>query len=455
MEIGEVLLLGLGALAAVAWACVYLTSPRRKEKRARSRVRPPMLLAVPMWLFTIFACLGAVLNRVGQVSLNVSIWNVVSPVFALFFAGVTVMMWRRPGAPNKALVMMGFAYFVAQLVSLLINGQAGVGYDNQVFSLVYIPGTLVLIRAVDATREQLLRLALHISLAVVYLSVIVGALAPGVGYGTDYGDVRRLPIFGLTYRLAGITPHQNLLSVTAVIAIILCVYMRARLWPLSVAVCLLAIGMAESRNAAITVVVLAVFAWLIAGKSLGAKLVLSVPLAVLGWLYLPSLFASEDAGILTADASNFNTRSEIWDSVIYHWDDRFLFGWGPLAFQERAATPFPSLRFLNAHNQLLQAIAEAGLIGLIAMAGFIVAMIAIAWRHRTEVIYPCLVLALVISMATEVFFTVHLYGLSYAAVPAMLSLAILMSADARTDGHENESESVDGGAVDVLPVRTV
>lgn len=420
-------------VVAVVWMVTLVPLVRRLDM---SR-----FVGFAAWSMTLLSCASAVAYRLKIEAASSVLFAGGTTFMAVLFIAVILGAQRPKGDRRTWLVFAGCGYAVIEVLSLFVNGPFVPSLSMQTLSLVMLPGMLVLIYSSRATKQYLLGLTLRISNFVVYGSVLVGLFAPAIAYGNDYGDVRRYPIFGLEWRLAGLTPHQNLLSITAVIGLIVAFSIRARFRWLTALMSVLAIGMAESRNATMTVAIVLVVAWLLKGKSITVRLLPIIPVVVLTYNELAELLTADTAASgLTADVGTFNTRTVIWDSVIRHFADRPLLGWGPLAFQKEAMeSPFPVLQFLNAHNQLLEGLAEGGILGLAFIGAFIAALVVIAVRHLREPLYPAIVITLLISMATEVFFTVHLYGLSYAAVPAFLSLMVIMSADAPSEAAPSEA----------------
>ncbi|MGB7237161.1 MAG: O-antigen ligase family protein, partial [Rhodococcus sp. (in: high G+C Gram-positive bacteria)] len=404
-----------------------------------------------------FAGCGVALLQRSDVNTGVLVLGLTG-LFGAFLLAYGLLRWRQPGAPGKALVATGVTYFVIQMISYLLNDLDEVKlYHNQVMFMVAIPGMLLLIRADKSSREELLQLAYRVSAAVVYISVVLAVVAPTVAFGSRLGDERRWQVFGLENRLSGITPHQNLLAVTAIICILLALHLRSKWWPLTIFVCVVAIALSEARNAALTAIAVLVLYWLINGKLSPQRLVVAAAGGLLVY-YLATNVLTGDASDLTAGVDNLNNRSEIWDAVTAAWGQHYFFGWGPTSFVVGSGAPFSTLGYYNAHNQFFEAIAEGGLFGLLAMTVFLVVLAAIAWRNRHEALYICLLVAMLASSLTEVFFTVHQYGISYAAIPAFLVL-IVFNAGTRPSENRNDQHSdtpPDSGVQDVLrvPVRS-
>jgi O-antigen ligase len=415
------------ALAVIGtWMAVVVTVATRAPDRPWRH--PGRLLSLTAWIITIATAAESVLNRLGHES---PVWNIASYLLAFFLAAILLARGRMVGAPNKLLAGGVFAYSGIQVMSLFMNHQVD-GHLVQILGLVYLPGLFVLIRSSTASRDQILRLCLHISSAIVCGSVLLGILLPEWAYLPGADAARRLPVLGLKWRLAGLTPHQNLLGVTAVVCVILAFALRARLRYLMLIVSLVAIGMAESRNAALTLVLVAIVSWLLGGRRFASRAFMALP--ILGLTAAGLIPSFSDTQGLGTGVDSLNGRTYIFELVLQHWFSRPVLGWGPLAFQTSAGTPFSSSGYLNAHNQFFEALVEVGVLGVVCLGLIIAGIIRIGWTHRHQRVYPCLVLTLLVSMSTETFLTLHLYGLSYVLVPAFLMMASLMSAGMDTGG---------------------
>ena len=406
------LLLGV-MIIAVPWVVLALAPSKRNQ--------PGRWLKAVAWCVTLVTTVTPVLVRLGR---PVDTTNLALAFGAL--SGLVLLAgWRRRGRPHRGLAAAGMLYLATQLLALALNGQTG--YLVQAAGLLTLPAILVALRATAMSREAMLGLAHRLAAYVVYGSVLVGLLWPAAAYTPSADASRRADLLGLQYRLAGLTPHQNLLAVTAVALAVLAFGTRHRLRWFSLAVVMVALVMTESRNAALTLLLVALVGWLLRGGSAAARLLVIAPgLVVTTYLLLGSVEQSEGIG---QNAENLNGRFDIWRLAAELWPQRPLFGWGPMAFQPDAGTPFSLSGYLNAHNQWVEALVEAGLAGALAMATLTVVVAKIGWQNRQHPVYPCLAVALLVGLVTEVFLTLHLYGLSYVLVPAFIFMAGLMSAD--------------------------
>lgn len=392
-----------------------------------SKVAPPRLLSLSIWTAALSGCALTVMRRAELGSISTTLLMAGTALLIFIFAAAAFAGGPKD-APNKGLVTIAVLITAVEL-GYLAQHRAGLT-DNapEVLALAFLPGIVIQIRNSGASKQHLLRLAAHVTTFVVWISVGLSFVAPALAYSHGLSDLRRLNIFGLTLRLSGLTPHPNFLSVTALICIVLVIALRTKFWWASVVVSLAAIGMAESRNAMLTLLVVAAVAWVFSGKTIFGRLVLAAPICFAAILLSGGL---EDSS-LTSDIAD-NGRYRIWDTVLAGFDGNPFAGWGPLAFQPESKSPMLAAGLQHAHNQVLQGIAEGGILGGILAVALLIAIIRIGLKHHTEVLYPSIVTICLMSVFTEPFLTLHLYGLNYAVLPAFLLFVILMSADAPSD----------------------
>lgn len=412
------------AIAALIWAGILAWHFRPGSGKAAK------LLSLTVWSAALFGSALTLVRHTGTMGSLASTLLMAGTFIVIFGFMVSAIAGAPKRAPNQGLVLLAVAITVTELIYLLAHSDGISENLPEVLALSFLPGIVIQVRSSGASKQHILRLAAHISAFVVWVSVILGFVAPSLAYGQGFSDHRRIPILGLTMRLEGVTPHPNFLAVTAVICIVLAWAVKLRHRTLTIIVALVAIGMAESRNALLTLAVVAVVAWACSGKSIIARLLLVSPLAV------PLvLFGTEFEGggnALTSDIEN-NGRYRVWDMILAGFQNDPLSGWGPLAFQEESGSPLLSAGLQHAHNQVLQSIAEGGLVGGALMVVLLLVLVQIALKHRYEAVYPSIVTICLMGIATEPYLTMHLYGLNYAVVPAFLMLAVMMSADAPGD----------------------
>lgn len=408
-------------LAALIWVVILATWLQQ------GTVSPAKLLSFNVWTVVLIGCALTVVRRMELGSVATLLLTL--GTFAILFVFLAAALAGAPkDAPNRTLAALAVLIAGVEFLFLMIHSDGASENVPEVLAVAFLPGIVIQIRNSNASREYMLRLAAQVSAFVVWFSVILGFAAPALAFGEGFSDQRRWAVLGMTMRLSGLTPHPNYLSVTALICLVLVVALKLRWWRTTALVCLMALGMAESRNAILTLIVVVGVAWICNGRSIILRTIVFSPLVFAAWLL--SGWVEESA--LTADIET-NGRYRIWDTVIAQFQEGPFSGWGPLAFQPESESPLLTAGLQHAHNQVLQAIAEGGALGGFLIVMMLLVLVRIALKHRYEAVYPSIAVVFMMGIFTEPFLTLHLYGLNYAVVPAFLMFVVMMSADAKTD----------------------
>ena len=416
----------LAGIAGFVWL-ISLSALVRRGSISRYR-----LLQVALWVTVLSGSAITVLRRVA-LHAEASAVVAASTGLLLFVGAVAFLAHRRGGGGrNLALLVVSVLLLATELVYLFVAGGPISDHFQEISALAFLPLFIYLVYQSGASAEQLLRLAGTAAVFVVVGSVILGFMGADLAYSHNFSDVRRISLPGVPWRLGGFAPHPNLLSVTALFAIILAFANRFRWrWPILV-VSLVALAMAESRVAIVSLGIIAIVAWIFRGGSALGRAILSLPaIAVLAFFIIDAI-PSDDAGVLTADVTT-NGRFRIWDLVSQQFLANPLEGFGPLAFQPDSGSPYLAAGLLHAHNQIFQAIAETGLIGGTLTVALFIIFAALAFKRPIRPVYPALAAAFFASSPTEPFLSLHLFGMNYNVVPALLFLTAIMSSAVRTE----------------------
>lgn len=395
-------------------------------------------LQASVWITVVSGSLLTVLRRVDVNSTPVLAAGSVALTAILVL--VALRAFREPEA-QRGMVVTALLLTLVEVIYLAAHPTGIKQHAQELVALVFMPGLLMQAFTSRASREQLLSLAYRATAFVTLGSLAIAVLAPDLAFSHGYSDARRLNLFGLTLRLGGFTPHPNLLSITALLCAVLAFGLRRRERWVIAALALTAIVLAESRSALVAAAITAAVWWVFKGGSLVARTVLVAPPALVVLLLAGSFTGSDEGTALTSDVAT-NGRYRVWDLVLEQFAANPFTGYGPLAFQPDSGSPLLAAGLLHAHNQVLQGVAEAGLLGGALTLVLLALMVAAAWRARADPVFPAAVTAFLLTAPTEPFLTLHLYGLNYAIVPAAVLIVILAAASA-------------GGTNEPLPSRTV
>lgn len=240
----------------------------------------------------------------------------------------------------------------------------------------------------------------------------------------EHGYAGFLP--GLDFRYYGLATHANTIGPLAVTFLICVWHMPYRSRALKALGWLLGLGsllLTQSKTSiAIAVVIgffLAAYRYRlrVAGTTAGGRATFS--LVVLGMVSI-GIAVIGCAALLAADTIGTMLRkTQLWDSTgVYSltgrtgiwrvaWQEFLnhpLFGYGPTIwdafYRMRVGMPFAN----HAHNQVLQSLSEAGIVGAIGLATYAIALIvyALKARVRTEGVSIALVIFILTRSITEV-----------------------------------------------------
>jgi O-antigen ligase len=221
---------------------------------------------------------------------------------------------------------------------------------------------------------------------VMFASLLLLAIDPGMVRQTDTVELR-LP--GIAFRFFGLGANPNSIATLALANLLLSLYQPFRLRTLeavNVLATLTVLLLSQSQTSWLAALV-AVPALLIARSQV--RLLQRRTIATLGTLLLVAGFGGLAAlfvtphGIALTDfvtgdryreLTTLTGRSAIWDVAIQEWQDNPLFGFGPAmwdaTYRSRLGMPFA----FNAHNQFLQSLSLAGLVGLLTLLPYMLVL---------------------------------------------------------------------------------
>lgn len=429
---GNAVLVVFCAVAGVAWLLIMVSKWQASD--ADHNGRP---LRMILWAIALLSCASSTLTSLGLAAPAQSL----SAIGGVGVPGILVAgilgTFRIKGSSTTRAVPIALLIFSAVLaISALLNDQIGIVTWLIAIGLLYLPGLVALVWRTAAPVSVIRKTVMNISLFITWASLAFAV----IDLKHAMGDLpRRFQIGDIQYRLAGITPHPNLLSFVTAIALLLTWQLKPRGRILHVLACVAVLLLAESRSLLIGLAVGAACYWIVSAR--GSRIVrlinttlVGLPVAVIFW---PSIISAFDDSSLGNDVSTLNSRTLVWNLIGTYWTDKPLLGWGPFAFNDRTGSPISSLFFDHAHNQLLEALVEGGLIGLLLM-GIVTVRIAWSAARSRDAAYVGLVVVLLFFMMTEVPLTLHDFGFSFTVVLGSLLLALIVPGPMADPGHKPE-----------------
>lgn len=338
-------------------------------------------------------------------------------VIALVAAGY-LFVTQRVSIPRVAAAVAVAAFWLSPWVTALIHG------EPIPIASVAMAAVAVVFIAAPPRATTLVRTAVAVGAVIVVVSLVYGlATVFGVLDGAFHsvGDYERTA-FGIQ-ALRGITLHPNTLGPIAAVTLLLSLLVtvvkgRWVTWVIP-ALCLLALLWSQSRSA-VAGTVLAVLAAVVVAKWDRLRAVI-VGLALLIPL-VPFLLFTPLAGSLPIEElynKIFTGRQVPWRVARFLFEESPLTGDGTAAFGKEFWIQRASLEWwwnpLHAHNEILEAAAQAGLIGVAALVAVaLTAAITIVTRRRENAYLAVALLVLVCVQATvEVPLGVTYFPISY------------------------------------------
>jgi O-antigen ligase len=287
-------------------------------------------------------------------------------------------------APTRAPVAVLIALLAFFVGNYLVNGLFGTVPSAPLQQSLYAALVLVAVFLSPHTDlASVLRVA-KVGLALVMLaSLALLALEPTLVRQTETAEIR-LP--GVGFRLFGLGANPNSIATLAIASLLLSLYQPFRsklLEAVTLAAALAVLLLAQSQTSWLAAMI-AVPALLIGRARI--RLMHRRTLVALGSLFALAAVATLAAfsftthGVALTDfvtgdryreLTTLTGRSSLWDAAILEWRENPLFGYGPAmwgeAYRARLGLPFA----FNAHNQYLQSLSTAGLVGLATLLPYL------------------------------------------------------------------------------------
>lgn len=303
------------------------------------------------------------------------------PILAPLSTAATMLIClfalARPAPrPAGAALWLGGLLFLASgiVTDLIVLGRA----EQHSFEMLLVLSAVWAARELPpATVVAALKVAVGAAVALSILSVAVGAPGASEAY-TGF-----LPI---DIRASGITGHANRLGPLALLALVLEYIRRSPGWwhPAMVAGAGMLLLLSQSKTAwAMAVFVASV---LVARRVGGGRVARTVTLVSIAAAIAVVWTGLEPATVLPSDdvdrLTSLTGRTTVWQVGVESWleGDR-VFGNGSGVFREYAARTGRTWAG-QAHNQLIQTVAENGALGAVGLLAYVGALMAAARRTR-------------------------------------------------------------------------
>ena len=296
------------------------------------------------------------------------------------------------------------------LASLLGSGMS--------FQLLLLPLTLTVIYMSTGLLPSAVRSIFSAAcLAVVWASLAAWA----AGFDWALSGPRRVPMIG-DLRLAGVAPHANALGLIAAIAIVAVLASpRRRLWWLNSCAALLVLWGSDSRGAMAAAAGGLAVLW----ASQGTHARLRVSALALG-LGSSSLFLI--TGLLAENTEHLNGRTVIaWPIAVDRWLESPIVGSGMTAFDLEFRTAAGASWVGQAHNQLLNSLAQTGLIGAAALVILLIVSLSVALKARRATNGLSMALLTVMFLAMLLESPISMTGTTLNVLPVLFLLAYLIT----------------------------
>lgn len=305
-------------------------------------------------------------------------------------------------------VWLSYLAFAAGPVLAMVAGtRPGLRYE-----LLFAPAALtVLYCSLRGSPDRWVILVGRLLLVYVWTSLVAAAVRPEWAFEAH---ARATLLLGTRPRLVGITASPNALGPVAAAAFLI-VAARARgPWRVINGIAAgAAVIMTDSRMA-VAGAVAGLLVMYICNREIGQarRTVLAVSVLALPLLLVASatdpmerLATMSEGSLSSRQVSTLGGRLDVWEQTLDEWRRNRLFGYGPALWSPEHRAQFGQ-RFNwvgQAHNQWIQTLGEAGLIGLAGLVMYIASLVtaALATLARSRGLTGALVALLLFRMLSE------------------------------------------------------
>lgn len=332
-------------------------------------------------------------------------------------AGIVIIMAlirRQKQAGGRFMVWGLVAITISMLTSAFFSAKPDFIYQS-FYSVLMMAALMYMPRIYP---EQVAVQAKRVLAFLMIGSLVMAAVDPTHYVQTGYVGV----IPGFNFRLHGLAPHANSLAPLALLYLILAYWVKGKNpWHLlGVGAATAVLVLAQSKTIWLTGLLMAL---VIVVSRVRSQFGQELKAARVGWgtivtmgaflstgLAFLWLFSGSAAGVLNAlmadsEVSSLTGRTDIWRVTLDTWHRDPWFGYGPTLWDlEFRITHHGALAAWHAHNQFLQALGEAGVVGLAAILIYLGAFTyyAIRFSRQTGGVTLALLLLVLVRVITEV-----------------------------------------------------
>lgn len=331
-------------------------------------------------------------------------------------AAVIVMgLSRRQRQPGAKLFAASLTLISLSMLTSATLGEKPVFIHNIYYALILLISLLML------PPLQPERVAVHAKR--VLTVIMVGSLVLAAALPTQFAETNYVGIIpGFNIRLHGLAPHANALAPLALLSLMLAAWVPSRQpWQLvTVSSSALVLLLAQSKTTWIAGLLMAM---IIVAFRLNKQFLNELRTARPGWatLIMFGIGLLSTVGLLwlLSDAASgmlqtvqqqkgvvtLTGRTDIWRTTIETWQRNPWFGYGPKLWDlEFRIANGGALAAWHAHNQFLQALGEAGLVGLFATTLYVSAFVYYGFQFaaRTRGVSLALMLLVLVRTISEI-----------------------------------------------------
>ena len=314
--------------------------------------------------------------------------------------------------PARPIIYALLAYYFG---TLLIQGLAS-EHTGFSYKALYVP---IMLTGAYYLPVRHVRGILEAAKGVMLLLTLgsLGAAVAAPDFVLHRPDPGLLP--GIDWRLYGLTSHANTLAPIALLAIVVELHSPSRLqwlrWVnLSAAVAVFVLAQSKTTWGAAPVILAAVYLpfWLRPGRDAAQRgrhfnrFAWTLVVLIAGVLVLTGALIATDAADYVqrkADLATLTGRTQIWDITLQAWRENLLFGWGPEVWGAERRLQFLMFHVGHAHNQVMQTLGEAGLVGLALLLTYLGVLLYAALRRfvATRGVVLALLILMLVRCITE------------------------------------------------------